>query len=216
MAMATAQLGNTFTTAELKKRIRRFDSSGLSITETWLCASGSATWLIGDQHPTSTTLYLSEFETEECPPKDIVTLVYRKKTWSGGMGRVVAIKDTITLSADANAMEIPIEQHKDPVTGLSDYSETWETLKAGVTSFISPQPVYTHEKIYDTFTWSQDDIISTVGQIATPPGMTSPTVNRWLHVGRSISEQGDSVVVRDTYQYANNGWDTDIYAGGTP
>jgi len=208
MAMATAQLGNTFTTPELKKRIRRFDSSGLSITEKWLCASGSAPWFIGDQHPTSTTLYLSEFETEECPPKDIVTLVYRKKTWSGGAGRVVAIADTETLSADANAMEIPIEQHK-------DYSVTWKELKKGVTSYISPQPAYTYEKVYSTFTWSEENIISTVGQIVAPTGMTSPTANKWLHSGRSITEQGTSIVVRDSFQHASNGWDTDIYAGGT-
>lgn len=198
-----AILGDDFTTPVLVKRSRSYDSSGLVVTEVWNTSDGGS-WAVGSEHGTYTGLYLSTFNVEELPGKQVTTLVYKKKTWSGLSGRVVSIVGTSTKSADSNAMEIPIEQHP-------DYETSWATSKQGVTSYISPQPTYTYETVDDSFVWSEENIKSTAGQIIAPTGMTSPTPGKWLHVVRAIYEQGDSYLIRDTFQYAEKAWDTDIY-----
>jgi hypothetical protein len=207
--MATVVIGDDFATPKLKKRTRKYDASGLGIIEVWICSMSSGSWAIGDAHPDFATLKLVSFDVEEDPPNRTITLEYRRETFIGGSLARRPITGTVVHSSDSNVMEIPIEQHP-------DYSVTWEALKPGVTSFISPQPTYRYEKSYaaGSVTFNEGTIISTVGKRVAPTGMTSPTTDKWLHVGRSISEQGDSVLIADVYQYAANGWDTDIYPAG--
>ena len=207
--MATSVIGNDFTTPKLQKRVRTYDASGLGVTETWLCKMTSGVWAIGDAHPTYTQLYLAEFSIDENPPNRTIILQWRERTFLGGSGNRRSILGTEIQSADSNAIEIPIEQHP-------SYVSAWVTSKAGVTSFVSPQPTYRYEKSHAAanVTFDEATIISTVGKRVAPTEMTSPTADKWLHVGRSISEQGDSVIISDVYQYAANGWDTDIYPAG--
>lgn len=209
--MATVVIGDDFATPKLKKRVITYDASGLGVTETWLCNTTSGSWNIGDLHETYTSpqLYLSEFSIEESPPNRIIILQWRTRTFLGSGGNRRPISGTELQSSDSNNIEIPIEQHP-------YYVAAWATSKAGVKSFISPQPIYRYEKSYaaGSVTFNEGTIISTVGKRVAPTGMTSPTAGKWLHVGRSISEQGDSVIIADVYQYAANGWDTDIYPAG--
>lgn len=204
--MATAIIGDQGTTPILTNRKQGYDSSGRRITEVYRCAKDNVSWIpaFGTSHPIHTALVLVDWDIDEHKEFSIVVLQYRLATWQAGGGVTTPPADTEIKSADGNAIEIPIEQNPNYDTG-------WATSKAGVTSYLSPQPVYTYEKVYASFVWSEANIIGTVGTRQAPTGMTSPTANKWLHAGRQIVEQGESVIVRDTYQYAANGWDTDIY-----
>lgn len=117
------------------------------------------------------------------------------------------------IDGDSNALEIPIEQHP-------SYSATWATTKAGVDSYLSPQPTA-------TFTWYKEatpDTVLTeavrvknVGKPVNPAGVKTPTSRKWLKVGRRIrgvgsKENGNKLwEITESYQYGDNALDSDIY-----
>jgi len=204
--MATSVIGNQGITPIPTNRKQGHDSSGPRITEIYHCDKDNTAWIpaFGTPHPVHTALVLVDWDIDEGKKFSTVILQYRLRTWQAGGGVTMPPATTETKSADGNAIEINIKQNK-------NYSSSWEKSKPDVNSYVSPQPVYTYEKVYDWFTWSESNIISTVGTRQDPPGLISPTADKWLHMGRAIVEQGKSIIVRDTYQYAANGWDTDIY-----
>jgi hypothetical protein len=67
------------------------------------------------------------------------------------------------------------------------------------------------------FQYTEANVILNVGKRVAPPGISSATQNNWLKVGRDCSDVGVSQTgqriteITDTYQYAENGWDTEIY-----
>lgn len=107
----------------------------------------------------------------------------------------------------ANAIEIPIEQHP-------DYSGSWGL---DGTSYLDPQPQVTVTKHVTNFGWSEDEVVKNVGKRVAPPGISGATVAKWLKTGRECSDVGVSATgqkiteISDSYQYAENGWNTDVY-----
>jgi hypothetical protein len=107
---------------------------------------------------------------------------------------------------DSNLISLPIEQHP-------NYEESWKDSKPGVQDYLDPQPVQ-RKTDYRT---SMDDDISGVGR--TGQGGLS---KNWLYTGMVCRKIG---IARNpttgyrytvyqrvkTYQYASNGWDSDIY-----
>lgn len=114
------------------------------------------------------------------------------------------------LRVSANAIEIPIEQHP-------DYSPSWASSKAGVTSYLSPQPTVTRTVRRTNFVYSESNVVYNVGKRVAPPNISGATVANWLKTARDCGDVGVSATgqriteITDSYQYAENGWDTDIY-----
>lgn len=125
---------------------------------------------------------------------------------------------TITKEADGTAQEVPIESHPyyrgdrteengPPVieTG-SGYVE-----KPGVESYLIPGAIYTRTEVVSGFVWSEDNVVSGTGLLSSPTGLTGASANKWLKTGRTVREEGSSAIITETWQYAPNGWDEDIY-----
>lgn len=144
-----------------------------------------------------------------------VSVVYGAESISGGASSSNPTPDgDPVIEGDSNAIEIPIEQHP-------SYSGSW-TDKEGIDSYLSPQPTA-------TFTWyveATPDAICTeavrvknVGKRVKPAGVKDPSTSpyKWLKTGRRIRGVGvrpnGSKIweVSESYQYASDGWDTDLY-----
>jgi len=108
-------------------------------------------------------------------------------------------------SSDSNAVELPIKRNP-------NWSISWEDSKPGYESFIVPQPTYTYTQIVNSFTFSESNIVDNVGTINSPTGMTSPSANKWLKTSKTVTPQGGKFQITETWQYASNGWDTEVYS----
>jgi hypothetical protein len=114
---------------------------------------------------------------------------------------------SVSYRSASTTLSIPIEQHP-------DYDEAWAESKKGVESYMVPSVVFTRTRTLDpgNFSLTQSQLIGGVGTLADPPDVSGiGTANRWLQVGKDVQIDPDRVVVSDSYHYAGNGWDTDIY-----
>jgi hypothetical protein len=114
------------------------------------------------------------------------------------------ILTTVEDEYDTNMISIPIEQHP-------DFVESWLTSKPGVTDYMSPQPIRRITD-YGTSFFAMPTGVGKRGQ----DGFSS----YWLKTGITCRKIG---VARNggtptavyqrvmTYQFAENGWDGDIY-----
>lgn len=127
---------------------------------------------------------------------------------------------TIIQETDSNMIELPIQQHPGFSSGSSTYDDAGNLitpyvtskLLPGVTSFLSPQPTYTRTEMLSSFTFSEANIISNVGKRQAPTGMTSATAAKWLKTRLSIRKIGKVVEKSESWQYAQNDWESVIYA----
>jgi len=132
-----------------------------------------------------------------------VTLVYAPVN---ATDEVLPPTGTVIQETDANAIDIPI--------GKADISDSLkdQNLKNGVEAFLSPQPIYRRIEILDAFTFSETNAIDDVGKIDnTPEDLTGANAGKWLKVGFVVRSVGAKFEQTETWQYAENGWDTDIY-----
>jgi hypothetical protein len=114
---------------------------------------------------------------------------------------------SVSYRSASTTLSIPIEQHP-------NYDEAWAESKKGVESYMVPSVVFTRTRTLDpgNFSLTQSQLIGGVGTLADPPDVSGiGTANRWLQVGKDVQIDPDRVVVSDSYHYAGNGWDTDIY-----
>ena len=85
-------------------------------------------------------------------------------------------------------------------------------------SYVDPQPVFEFEEVVSGFGWSEAEIVSQVGKIASSElsplnqGMTLVTNANWLLMAKVPVQAGDVTVITYRWQYAENGWDTDVYS----
>jgi hypothetical protein len=106
---------------------------------------------------------------------------------------------------DTNMINVPIEQHP-------DYVEGWKESKLGVTDYMSPQPVMRITD-YGTYLFATTAGVGHVAQ----DGFNSDWLKTGItcrQIGKTRSPGGVIYTVFQrvqTYQYAENGWDTDIY-----
>jgi hypothetical protein len=110
------------------------------------------------------------------------------------------------LRSSTNMVQIPIEQHP-------SYDPGWAESKKGVQGYMNPQPTVTRTLRYDLagFSWTQANIIGAAGKRQAPPFVSGAAATHWLFMSRDIQYDGSRIEVTDTWQYASNGWDTDIY-----
>lgn len=220
--MAAIAIGNALTT-----RVQRKDSPKKKVTSQgtfweyrYTQKVGTAvSETIGSEFPASSGLYVSEIAYEPNPGGGYQTLVIISgpNTVSGGGTPPPA--GTVWFEADANPIEIPIEQHPDYSTSESEKYEDGRYIplingnpKPGVEAYQVPQPTFTRYEILSSFTFSEANIVSAVGTRNAPTGMTSPTANCWLKTRLSVRQNGTVFEKSETWQYASAGWDTDIYS----
>jgi len=200
-------IGDDGTSRILVGSTKRISFDGEERVERYRCAQGSVDTIIaggpqmGSGHPNNSTITLQEISYDKSDG-GFATLTYSYRppsSASGGSGS----EAREVLSARANAVEIPIEQNP-------NYSASWITSKVGVESYLDPQPIFVKKTRVSGFTWTEANISSNVGKRNAP--LAGFTANNWLKTGRDIDIDGNGdASITETWQYAENGWDTDIY-----
>lgn len=204
--------------------IRRTDD-GPEVTETFNVNYADAETAItargiafGADCPVNTPTYaaakLDEITINKIGPKNgRVSYIYRMPEASGSTPAV----GTIIKEADSNAIEIPIGLH--PNASGTNYNSQekigvadWE----GIEAYLSPQPVYSRTETIASFTFSEANVIENVARRFTgaqmnTAGLSSATDNRWLLMQLSIKTSGSRFEKIQRWQYADNGWNTDLY-----
>ena len=213
---------NPSISATLKTQRLSAGAAGTSVSEVWIVPSGGVTafealWPIGQAHGTITTATLITRNRESIDGDSGSTVAYKYdlafSPTTGAMNGGWGSPGEEVVEGSSNATDIPIEKHPT----LTDVQKA-ALLATGVDSYLSPQPVFIHRE-YDsasTFDFSEAELIADVGKIAdtgtlAAAGLNDPSSGKWLLVDRAIRYNGDTVEISRTWQYAANGWDTNIY-----
>lgn len=218
--MAATALGNALTTRLERKDSKRKTrtTSGNSATYRYTQKVGTAVSdALGTADPADATIFLKAINFDPTPGGgyETVELVYAPNDPPSFNS---APAGTVTQEADANPIEIPIQQHPNYSPGASYWDKDGVlhafiggNEKIGIEAYMVPQPTYTRTEVLASFTFSEANIIANVGTIEAPTGMTSPTAGKWLKTRLSIRKSGSVVEKSESWQYATAGWDTDIY-----
>ncbi len=161
-----------------------------------------------------------------------ITLTYKPE--SSSMSGVLGVMrpGESTLESDSNAVEQPIEKCPPEYFRTATYGDEqaeWEasgnaaTLKAGGNEgWIDPQPTVTRTDAVESssFTFTEAEIIDSVGQVLSSGSMGSWGVNsassgKWLFTNKRIVKNGETVTISRTAQYNREGWETTyVYIDG--
>lgn len=218
----TASLNPSLGSYHKKSEKVRASSSGVSAQVIYIVPSAQTSafesaFAINSAHPVYSSSKLLDREMEQYGGDDGADVLYTYRltygvpTASGTLG--VRPAGSENRRGSANAVDVPITQHP-------SYVATWADTKPGVDSYLSPQPTYTHTEIFDSafFVFDESEIIKNVGKRAAMSHLNDAgldnvdSANNWLLISRDVVENGNVVEVTRTWQYAENGWDTDIYS----
>lgn len=133
--------------------------------------------------------------TLSAPQTMLMVVTYREP----GGSTPPAVGDT-TKESRTTVQEVPIEQ----VDGITA-AQIATAKKSGLANILRFSVTYTYTEIVSSFTWSQANTISGVGQRSAPTGMTSPGTDLWLKIDRTVRE-GDVISVSDTWAYDAKKW----------
>lgn len=200
-------------TQTITSQTTKYSSNGSKRVTSEMPAAYEATYLatltIGS---TSGGLVLAEIESKVSGGKCTVTEIYvTPEAYTASYGGTGG--DPV-LEGDTNATERPIELHPLYSGGMSELGGVPNVNgndKPGVTSYLVPQTTYRRTTIEGSFTWSEANLISGVGETGAPTGLTGATAANWLKVARIPVEDGDNVRLTEVWQYNPDGWDSDIY-----
>jgi len=218
--MAATVIGNNLSTRVERKDSKRKTRtiSGNTATYRYTQAVGTAvSESIGDEDPADSTIILRSINFDPNPGGgyETVELVYEPPNPPTGPTPPVG---TITYEADANAIEIPIQQHPDydEAASKTDKNGVFIPVVAGeempgVESYLVPQPTFLRVEILSSFTFTEAAIISGVGTRCAPTGLGSPTTDAWLKTRLSIRKNGNVVEKSETWQFASRGWNAKLY-----
>lgn len=135
-----------------------------------------------------------------------VTLIYQDPESSGSTSSRTA--GDVIQESRAAFQEVAIEDSR---LGLSQ-SQIDSYIAQGVTSKSVYTLTYTRTEYFNSFTFTEANMVDMVGRIDTPTGVTTPTANAWLQSGRSVRKSSDSLYeVTDEWTYDKGLWDTTIY-----
>lgn len=157
-------------------------------------------------------LPLRSYDVRTRKGKTTVTVLYTSP--ESQRFRITAPPGTVTRSSDGTAQELPIETHPDYSAGQSEAEGVPVVngnLKPGVQSYLVPGIAYTRTEVKSAFTFSQANLTASVGKRNAPAGLSGPTAGRWLKTAIRVDQAGGVVNVSETWQYAPQGWDEDIY-----
>lgn len=216
-----ANLNPSLSAYHKKSEKIRAGASGISAQVVYIVPSAQQSafetaFPINADHPTYSAAKLIDREFEQYGGDDGVDilftyrLTYGVPNSSGTLG--VRPEGSEYRRGSSNAVDVPIRLHPDYITG------SFADNKPGVESYLSPQPTYSHTEVVNAsfFDFTQEGIIKNVGKIAVTAtladaGLSSADAGKWFLMSRDIVENGDVVEITRTWQYAENGWDTDIY-----
>lgn len=226
--MATTLGNNLSTKVERKNSGQKTRTiSGNTATYRYTQVKGTAvSTALGTADPADSTIVLREINFLPDPGGgfETVELVYGPPN---PMSMNTPTVGTITYEADANVLEIPIQQHPNFYSGkleddgsytanLHDWGQSGPgTDFPGLQSYLVPQPIFSRTEILSSFTFTEANIISNVGKICAPTGMTSPTSGAWLKTRLSVRKNGNIIEKSESWQYASAGWESYVYPTGT-
>jgi len=220
--MANTRLLKDLTALEVKPDSPRIEKTenGTRVTRTYNVNYADAETAIsglsfGDADADFSEAKLRHINYQKDGPQNAtLELVYIPPTWPSDPNvPALPAVGTVTQGADANPIEIPIEQVDGITSQDVDENGVGVGEFAGITHKLEPQPVYRRGEVLGSFTFSEANIIENVGKIdQTPAGMTSPTSGKWLKTGRGIQQVGDDFDKQESWQYASEGWNTTLYA----
>jgi hypothetical protein len=176
-----------------------------SVTETHkVAAAALASWkstytiVIGTAHGVETSCKLSRITEPTEGTREMVDVVleYTNPLFEQGAGRYRDLPiGTVFLESSSNRNEIEEEEYQ----GDAEY----KTVKKTVV-----EATFTRTEIIDvsTWAWTQALVIGNTNVKENPAGMTFATTNAWLNVGRQVSQEGDKIIVVDTWAYNPDLW----------
>lgn len=152
-----------------------------------------------------------------------ITLTYKPE--SSSMSGVLGVMrpGESSLESDSNAVEQPIEKlppnaAAQPITQadwITDLPARKLDALAGIEGWIDPQPTVTRTDAVESssFTFTEAEIIDSVGQVLSSGSMGSWGVNsassgKWLFTNKRIVKNGETVTISRTAQYNREGWET--------
>jgi hypothetical protein len=132
------------------------------------------------------------------PTGDVVRvrLEYRLGTVSSSL----APGDT-RRSAQQTSQERTIDEHPTMTAAQKVAAKA-----KGRTSYLQRSIAYRYEERHSSYTWSQANIIASVGSTGAPTGMTSATAANWLQTAHELSEDDAGTTEITTWEYDQNGW----------
>lgn len=193
--------------------IKQRQSDGTwQVTYLYWCAKSSAYGLApaygaGIPSPESSdhsglVAYEIEIRPHEIPERVLMRVVYRDPT-------SVITPDTPAENDEIKESEATLrEEYVDRVTnGSSADADTAKDNKEILVPIASVR--YSRTLYKSSFTWSEAEIVKCIGGLQDPVGLSSPTANAWLKVGRTVRQTGDLYEIRDTWEYDSLGWNAD-------
>ena len=151
-----------------------------------------------------------------------ITLTYKPASSSASGVLGMMRPGESTLESDSNAVEQPIEKAPPEYVRAGGTQATWnddypplkDTNLAGIEGWIDPQPTVTRTDAVESssFTFTEAEIIDSVGQVLSSSSMGSWGVNsastgKWLFTNKRIVKNGETVTISRTAQYNREGWE---------
>jgi hypothetical protein len=205
---ATPNAANSLETRVIVRR----NGGTESVTETHkVAAAALATWkttysiVVGTAHAVEASCKLSRITEPTEGTREIVDVVleYTNPLFEQGAGRYRDLPvGTVFLESSSNRNEIEVIEYgdTDPSTGTT--RETPATRAIVEATFSRTEIVAA-----SGWTWTQANVIGNTNVREAPTGMAgTPTTNAWLNIGRQVSQEGDKIIVTDTWAYNPQLW----------
>lgn len=159
-------------------------------------------------HPNHATCKLAETTLSEngTPGMCDVTLVY-KLPGSSGMSSSHEANEVVQ-TATAGWDEVPLDDPRLVTDGVLTQDEVDGLIAGGHRTQGIGTVEYSYTQYLDSFTWSQANLITGIGNTEAPDGMSSATKAKWLFVGMTVRSDGDLVEKTKTWRYNRLGWKT--------
>jgi len=199
---ATPNAANSLETRVIVRR----NGGTETVTETHkVAAAALASWkstysiIIGTAHAVETSCKLSRITEPTEDTREIVDVVleYTNPLFEQGAGRYRDLPiGTVFLESSSNRNEIEVEEY----AGNAEYV----SVKKAVI-----EATFTRTEIIAAsgWSWTQANVIGNINVKQAPTGMAgTPTVDAWLNVGRQVSQEGDKIIVVDTWAYNPDLW----------
>lgn len=156
------------------------------------------------------------------PTKVLVDYIYKLDN-NGGQAQFLPLVGTVIKSGDSNPLSLPLGKLAKAPAGPREDGVNYDPDKKvgigaweGIEGWLDPQPTYTRREILGSFTFSQANLIASVGlrfsaiQMGTV-GVSGATNDLWLQVSHRVTQVGDKFDKEEVWQHARKGWDVDIY-----
>jgi len=193
-------------TATLQSRniVRRIGGTESVIEVHQVTAAGLTTWkatnaVIGAANGVEPSCKLARITEplEDSFEMVAVQLDFVNPLFEQGSGRYRDVPaGEVFLESSSNRNEIEVEEY----AGNAEYV----TVKKAVI-----EATFTRTEIIalTSWAWTQANVIGNINVKQAPTGMTgTPTVDAWLNVGRQVSQEGDKIIVVDTWAYNPDLW----------